>query len=49
MLARYHDFDYGQNGPDALARFLELPLDKVSPLRTTSGRTCREILPRLPA
>jgi len=31
-LARYHDFDYGQSGPDALARFLELPLDKVFPI-----------------
>lgn len=31
-LARYHDFDDGQSGPDALARFLGLPVDEVFPI-----------------
>jgi hypothetical protein len=31
-LARYHDFDYSENGPDALARFLGLPVDEVFPI-----------------
>ncbi len=31
-LARYHDIDYLGHGPDALARFLELPLDEVFPI-----------------
>jgi hypothetical protein len=32
MLSRYHDFDYAENGPGALARFLELPVDQVFPI-----------------
>ena len=32
VLARYHDFNYSENGPDALARFLGLPIDEVFPL-----------------
>jgi hypothetical protein len=31
-LARYHDIDYPQNGPDALANFLGLPLSAVFPI-----------------
>jgi hypothetical protein len=31
-LARYHDYDYAENGPDALARFLGLPVDDVFPI-----------------
>lgn len=31
-LARYHDFDFTERGPDALARFLGLPVDTVFPL-----------------
>jgi hypothetical protein len=31
-LARYHDFDYVENGPDALAHFLDLPIDEVFPI-----------------
>lgn len=31
-LARYHDFDFAERGPDALARFLELPVDAVFPI-----------------
>lgn len=36
-LARYHDLDYAQNGPAALAIFLGLPLDSVFPLRYDIG------------
>ena len=34
MLARYHDifFDAASNGPEALARFLQLPIDEVFPI-----------------
>jgi hypothetical protein len=31
-LARYHDFDYAQRGPAALAQFLGLPVDGVFPI-----------------
>jgi hypothetical protein len=31
-LARYHDFDDSENGPDALSRFLGLPIDEVFPI-----------------
>ena len=31
-LARYHDFDFDRRGPDALSRFLELPIDEVFPI-----------------
>jgi hypothetical protein len=31
-LARYHDFDYTDCGPDALARFLGLNIDEVFPI-----------------
>ena len=31
-LARYHDFGYTENGPDALAHFLVLPVDAVFPI-----------------
>lgn len=31
-LARYHDFDYSDKGPEALATFLKLPLDQVFPI-----------------
>jgi len=31
-LARYHDFDYTENGPNGLARFLGLPIDQVFPI-----------------
>lgn len=31
-LARYHDFDYSENGPDALARFLGIPIDEAFPI-----------------
>jgi hypothetical protein len=31
-LSRYHDFDYAENGPEALARFLGLRVDEVFPI-----------------
>jgi hypothetical protein len=31
-LARYHDFDFDRRGPDALSRFLDLPIDEVFPI-----------------
>jgi hypothetical protein len=31
-LSRYHDFDYAENGPDALARFLSLSVEEVFPI-----------------
>lgn len=31
-LARYHDLDYSENGPDALADFLSLPLEEIFPI-----------------
>ncbi|MCL6592091.1 MAG: hypothetical protein K6U80_19360 [Firmicutes bacterium] len=31
-LARYHDFDYQKNGPEALAKFLSLEVDDVFPI-----------------
>lgn len=31
-LARYHDFDYSEKGPNALARFLRLSIDEVFPI-----------------
>jgi len=31
-LARYHDPEYAERGPEALARFLGLPLDDVFPI-----------------
>jgi hypothetical protein len=31
-LARYHDLDYAERGPNALARFLALPVDEVFPI-----------------
>jgi hypothetical protein len=32
MLARYHDFSYAANGPNALAKFLGLPTDDIFPI-----------------
>jgi hypothetical protein len=31
-LSRYHDSNYAETGPDALARFLELPVNEVFPI-----------------
>lgn len=31
-LARYHDFDFAESGPEALARFLGLAVDDVFPI-----------------
>jgi hypothetical protein len=31
-LARYHDFDFAQSGPEELARFLGLAIDEVFPI-----------------
>ena len=31
-LSRYHDFDYAENGPEALSRFLGLPIHDVFPI-----------------
>ena len=31
-LARYHDFDYAERGPEALAEFLGLPVNQVFPI-----------------
>lgn len=31
-LARYHDFDYADRGPEALSRFLRLPVDEIFPI-----------------
>ncbi len=33
VLARYHDWDIVDRGPEALARFLGLPMDDVFPIR----------------
>lgn len=32
-LARYHDVDYRRRGPTALAAFLDLPVERVFPIR----------------
>ncbi len=32
-LARYHDVDYMSNGPSALGKFLDLPVEAVFPMR----------------
>jgi hypothetical protein len=32
-LARYHDFDYKMNGPDALAAFLNISIDDLFPIK----------------
>ena len=32
-LARYHDLDYAERGPDALARFLGFTVDEVFPIQ----------------
>ena len=45
-LARFHDFDYPERGPEALARFLSLSIDEVFPSPMTSVST-REVK-RLP-
>jgi hypothetical protein len=31
-LSRYHDFDYSERGPEALAKFLDLPVNEVFPI-----------------
>jgi len=31
-LSRYHDFDYAEHGPNALARFLNLDIDDIFPI-----------------
>jgi hypothetical protein len=31
-LSRYHDFDYAENGPEALSHFLDLPVDELFPI-----------------
>jgi len=31
-LARYHDFDFVEHGPEALAQFLGLPVDEIFPI-----------------
>lgn len=31
-MARYHDYDYGDRGPDAAASFLGLPTDAIFPI-----------------
>lgn len=31
-LARYHDFDFAERGPEALAKFLDLTVDSVFPI-----------------
>jgi hypothetical protein len=31
-LSRYHDFDYAENGPQALAHFLGVPVDDAFPI-----------------
>lgn len=36
-LARYHDFDYAERGPEALARFLGLLIDDVFPIAFDVG------------
>jgi hypothetical protein len=40
-MARYHDFDSDERGPDALAAFLELPTDAVFPISYDIRRHCR--------
>jgi hypothetical protein len=40
-LARYHDFDHAERGPEALARFLELPVDQVFPITCDVTRYAR--------
>jgi hypothetical protein len=58
-LSRYHDFDYAENGPEALARFLGLPVDDVFPIvydvrkyakgdpAALAGQVCKEPRERL--
>ena len=31
-LARYHDYDYADRGPDALSQFLGMPIDDIFPI-----------------
>jgi len=40
-MARYHDFDYTNRGPDAAARFLALPPDAVFPIAVDLRRFVR--------
>lgn len=40
-LARYHDYDYTDRGPDAAARFLALPPDAVFPIAVDLRRVVR--------
>lgn len=40
-LARYHDIDYGEHGPDALARFLSLHVDEVFPIAYDIGAVAK--------
>ena len=40
LMARYHDFDVAQRGPEELARFLELDVDDVFPIFYDISRIC---------
>lgn len=58
-LSRYHDFDYAENGPEALSCFLGLPIDDVFPITydirkytkgdaaALAGQICKEPRERL--
>jgi hypothetical protein len=39
-MARYHDFDAGERGPQALATFMRLPVDDVFPISYDISRVC---------
>lgn len=39
-LSRYHDHDYTENGPIALARFFELPVSEVFPMVFDLRKLC---------
>ena len=41
VLARYHDINYFNHGPEALARFLDLQIDEVFPISYDIARFCK--------
>jgi hypothetical protein len=40
-MARYHDYDYDERGPEAVARFLGLPPEEVFPIAVDLRRAVR--------
>ena len=47
QLARYHDADYAERGPEALARFLDRPLQEVFPIEYNIRRFVKSWSPAL--